>query len=169
MTVSIQNKMCEEVIGASVLAPVPAETFFEAVRDVRSFPEWAPGVRRVEVFENSGEAGMLSEWEVSFLGLRRKVLSVLEEAESPDFLRWSYEGPITGWGECSLEDRGGWTLAGFRTVVSPSEPGLERLFRSASVRRAATSHLKRALFRLGRSVAGEGRVVVGPLREASRT
>ncbi len=139
---------------------------YEAVCDVRSFPAWAPGVRRVEVVEGSGEPGMLSEWEVSFLGLRRKFRSVLEDAEPPEFLRWTYKGPVAGWGECSLEDRGEWTLAEFRTLLSPSEPSLERLVRSASARRAATTHLKRSPARLGRFVAGERRVVVGPLEDS---
>lgn len=166
MNVAIHHKTHEEVLGANLLVPTPMASMYEAVRDVRSFPQWAPGVRRVEILEGSGEPGMLSEWEVSFLGLRRKVLSVLEDAEPSEFLRWSYEGPVAGWGECSLEEQGEWTLAEFRTVLSPSEPALERLARNASVRRAATSHLKRSLARLGRFVAGERRVVVGSLEDS---
>ena len=43
--------------------------------------------------------GMASEWEVSFLGFWRWVVSVLEEAVAPLNLRWSYDGPVEGWGE----------------------------------------------------------------------
>ena len=91
-----QNKVGEGAIGASVFVPVSAWRLYEAVRDVRSFPRWAPGVRRVEVLEEPAGGGMLSEWEISFLGLKRRVLSVLEEDEPAKFLRWTYEGQITG-------------------------------------------------------------------------
>jgi beta-phosphoglucomutase-like phosphatase (HAD superfamily) len=47
MNVSIPIKTYETVVGARVFAPVPAERLYEAVLDVRGFPAWAPGVRRV--------------------------------------------------------------------------------------------------------------------------
>lgn len=167
MAVAIPNKKCletgERVIGASVFAPVAPDAFYEAVRDVRSFPDWAPGVRRVEVLAGSGEPGMLSEWEVSFLGLRKKVLSVLEEAARPGFLRWTYEGPVEGWGECAIRERGDGTLAEFRTGVVPADRRLESLMGSSIARGAASSQLRRALERLGNLVAPDvGRVIVGP-------
>src|SRR3712207_76289 len=163
MVVATQNKVSEGVIGASVHAQVPAWRLYEAVRDVRSFPRWAPGVRRVEVLEGRAGVGMLSEWEISFLGLRRKVLSVLEEDEPAAFLRWTYEGPITGWGECLIKSSGYGTLAEFRTALSPVDPCLQRLMQSAFVKDAAYSHLKHSLTQLGRLVARDGgRVLVGP-------
>ncbi len=165
MTVAIPNK----VIGASVFAQAPPEKFYEAVRDVRGFPGWAPGVRRVEVFENPGEPGMVSGWEVSFLGFRRIVSSVLEEAEKPGFLRWSYEGPITGWGECRLWPQGNGTLAEFRTELIPEEPLLEGLMTTAPARSAAQGQLKRSLARLGELVCGDcGMVRVGPLADLTQ-
>ena len=88
------NKMQGTVVGASVFTSAPTERLYEAVWDVRGFPRWAPGVRRVEVIRGLGEQGMLSEWEVSFLGLRKKIWSVLEEAVPHTFLRWRYDGPI---------------------------------------------------------------------------
>jgi hypothetical protein len=163
MIVATQNKVGEGVIGASVFVPVPAWRLYEAVRDVRSFPRWAPGVRRVEVLEGPAGRGMLSEWEISFLGLKRRVWSVLEEDEPAEFLRWTYEGPITGWGECVIKSSGYGTLAEFRTALSPVDPRLQRLMRSAFVTDAAYSHLKRSLAQLGRLVSGDGgRVLVGP-------
>lgn len=147
-----------------VFASTPADRFYEAVRDVRSFPRWAPGVRRVEVIRGLGEEGMLSEWEISFLGLRKKVSSVLEEADPPAFLRWTYHGPVTGWGECVIKSGGGWTLAEFRTELDPREAHLRRLMRSAPVKEAAYGHLRRSLARLGGLVTSDGgRFVVGPL------
>ena len=61
------------------------------------------GVRRGEVLSGEGEAGMLSEWEVSFLGFKKRVLSALEEAETLLRLRWTHAGPVEGWGGCSIE------------------------------------------------------------------
>ncbi len=160
MVVATQNK---GVIGASVFVPVSAWRLYEAVRDVRSFSRWAPGVRRVEVLEGPAGGGMLSEWEISFLGLKRRVWSVLEEDEPAEFLRWTYEGQIRGWGECSIKSSGYGTLAEFRTALSPVDPRLQRLMRSAFVTDAAYSHLKRSLAQLGRLVSGDGgRVLVGP-------
>ena len=156
-----------DVIGASIFASAPAERFYEAVRDVRGFPGWAPGVRRVEVIDaegSLGELGMLSEWEISFLGVSRKVSSVLEVAQPPAILRWTYGGPVEGWGECEIASSAGWTLAEFRTELRPRDVRLGRLMRSAPAREAARRQLRRSLFRLGRLVTGDGgRFVVGPL------
>ena len=169
MVVSTKNKVGGGVIGASVFVPVPAWRLYEAVRDVRRFPTWAPGVRQVEVLEGPAGGGMLSEWEISFLGLKRKVWSVLEEDEPAEFLRWTYEGPITGWGECVMKSSGYGTLAEFRTVLSPVDPRLQRLMQSAFVKDAAYSHLKRSLARLGSLVSGGGgRVVIGPSTNLAR-
>jgi hypothetical protein len=167
MNVAKENKIRGDVIGASIFASAPAEKFYEAVRDVRGFPGWAPGVRRVEVIEGLGEPGMLSEWEISFLGVRRRVWSVLEEAEPPALLRWTYGGPVEGWGECEIKSSGDWALAEFRTELRPRDARLGRLMRSAPVREAAQGHLKKSLARLGRLVTGDGgRFVVGPLAGA---
>jgi hypothetical protein len=163
MIVAPQHKIHERVIAASLRVPVPGWRLYEAVRDVRSFPRWAPGVRRVEVLEGPAGPGMISEWEISFLGLDRSVWSVLEEDEPAAFLRWTYEGPIMGWGECVIKSSDHGTLAEFRTAFSPVDPRLQRLMRSALLRDAAYGHLKRSLARLGALVSGgSGRVVVGP-------
>ena len=112
---------------------------------------------------------MISEWEISFLGLKRRVWSVLEGDEPPAFLRWTYEGPFAGWGECVIESDGSGTLAEFRTVLDPVDPRLQRLMQSAFVRDAACGHLKRSLARLGGLVSGgSGRVFVGPPTDLAR-
>jgi hypothetical protein len=164
MDVATSNKMRGIEIGASVFAPVAPEDFYEAVLDVRGFPAWAPGVRRVEVLSGEGGAGMLSEWEVSFLGLGRRIASVLEAAEAPHRLRWTYGGPVEGWGACSIEGSGDGSVAAFRTQLAPADPLLARLARGAPATNAARVHLKRSLARLGRLVAGsEEQVMVGPV------
>jgi ribosome-associated toxin RatA of RatAB toxin-antitoxin module len=163
VTATILNKNSTGVIGARLFVPVSAREIYEVVLDVHTFPRWAPGVRRVEVVKGPPGPGMISEWEVSFLGLRRKISSVLEEAEPPTLLRWTYEGLVRGWGQCVLKDWGDAALAEFRTELHLAEPVLERLMRASAVRSAATLHLKRSLTRLGQVVSGNGRVRVGPI------
>jgi hypothetical protein len=151
--------------GASLFVPAPATRLYETLLDVGSFPSWVPAVRRVEVLEGPPGPGMVSEWEVSLFGIKKKVLSVLEAAESSALLRWTYEGPIRGWGECVLRDRGDGTLASFSTELQVAEPVLERLLRRLPAHSLATGQLKRSLAGLGRIVCGEadsGRVLVGP-------
>jgi hypothetical protein len=166
MDVATSNKTGQIELAAAVFAPVTPEDFYEAVLDVRAFPAWAPGVRRVGVLSGEGGAGMLSEWQVSFLGFRKTVCSELEEAESPTRLRWSYGGPVEGWGGCSIEPVGEGTLASFRTALAPADPLLASLAGGAAARGAARTHLRRSLSRLGRLVAGDdARVLVGPVVE----
>ncbi len=167
MSTTILNTPKNEVIGASLYAPVPCEDLYEVLLDVQSFPRWAPGVRRVEIVEGPVEPGMVSEWEVSALGVNRRVSSVLVEAESPSLLRWSYDGPISGWGECLIRERGSGALVSFATRLKPEDPGLAVLMRAAPLQNAARAHLKRCLGRLGRLVSeDDGRILVGPLERA---
>ena len=169
MNPTIENKPEGLSLGASVFVPVPAARLYEVLLDVRNFPHWAPAVRRVEVLEGNPGPGMVSEWELSVLGMKRRVLSLLETADSPGRLRWTYEGPICGWGACALRERGDGTVADFSTELRVTEPMLERLLSRLPVRGLATSQLKRSLAGLGRMVCGEheaGRVLVGPQRLA---
>ncbi len=162
MEVATQNKARETELAAAVFAPVAPEDFYGAVLDVRGFPAWAPGVQRVEVLSGEGGVGMVSEWEISFLGFKKRVLSVLEEAETPCRLRWTYDGPVVGWGECSIGRVGDGAVASFVTALAPADPFLAGLARGAVAKRAARDHLKRSLGRLGRLVAGDdARVLVG--------
>ncbi|MGB3632983.1 MAG: SRPBCC family protein [Rubrobacteraceae bacterium] len=157
-------------LGASVFVPVPAARLYEVLLDVKNFPRWAPAVRRVEVLEGGPGSGMISEWELSILGVRKRVLSLLETADSSERLRWTYEGPIQGWGACVLRERGDGTLADFSTELHVAEPVLERLLQRLPVSGLATSQLKRSLAGLGRMVSGErdvNRVVVGPQQIAA--
>jgi hypothetical protein len=162
MAVTILNNTTTETIGASLFVPSTARDLYDIVLDVRSFPRWATGVRRVEVLERVGEPGMISEWEVSVFGLKRKIRSVLEEAESPELLRWTYDGFVHGWGQCVIRDWGDGALAEFRTELRPTEPILGKLMRMPAARSTASGHLKCCLARLGRAVSGDGsRVRVG--------
>ena len=157
------SKTTNAVMGASLLVPSPAHDLYEVMLDVRNFPRWAPGVRRVEVLEGYGEAGMISEWEICFLGLKREFLSVLEEAQSPALLRWTYDGLVEGWGQCVIRQQGDSALAVFQTELWATEPSLKKLMRMWPVREAASTHLKRCLAQVGRMVSGDsGRVRVGP-------
>jgi hypothetical protein len=164
------SRTTSAVIGASLLVPVPAQDLYEVVLDVRNFPRWAPGVRRVEVLEGYGEPGMVSEWEICFLGLKRKYLSVLEEAKSPAFLRWAYDSSVSGWGQCVIEQQGESAHAVFHTELWAEEPYLKKFMRIPPAREAASTHLKRCLTQLGRIVSGDdGRVRVGPAEGIGRS
>ena len=164
MRVTTVNKRDVGVLGASLFVPAPALDLYEALLDVRRFPTWAPGVRRVEVLDGPAGAGMVSEWEVALLGTRRRVSSVLKEAEPGEKLRWTYEGPVSGYGECVMRDRGDGVLAEFRTELLPEDALLRKVVLSAPARSAARGHLKRCLVCLGEMVCGDSRVVrVGPL------
>jgi hypothetical protein len=138
------------------LVPSSAHDLYDVMLDVRNIPTWAPGVRRVEVLEGYGEPGMVSEWEICFLGLKRKFLSVLEEAESPALLRWTYDGLVGGWGQCVIRQHGESALAVFQTELWATEPHLKKLMRRWPAREAASTHLKRCLAQLGRMVSGDG-------------
>ena len=163
----ILNNSKEEVIGASLYAPVPREDLYEVLLDARSFPQWAPGVRHVKIIEGLAGPGMVSEWEVSVLGMKRRISSVLVAAEPPSLLRWSYGGPVRGWGECSIREQGNGTLVSFVTGLEPEDPGLAILMRAAPFQNAARAHLKRCLGKLGQVVSeDDGRVRVGSLERA---
>jgi hypothetical protein len=151
----VLSKRTNAVIGASLLVPCPALDLYEVILDVRNVPTWAPGVRRVEVLEGYGEPGMVSEWEICFLGLKRRFLSVLEEAESPALLRWSYDGLVGGWGQCVMREQGQSTLALFQTQLWATERHLKQLMRMRSVHEAASAHLKRCLAHLGTMVSDD--------------
>jgi ribosome-associated toxin RatA of RatAB toxin-antitoxin module len=160
MSTTILNNTRDGLLGASLLVPaVTAQDLYEAVLDVKSFPNWAPGVRGVEIVEGPAGPGMVSEWEISILGVRRSILSTLKEAESPALLRWTYDGLVCGWGECVIKDGGGCTIADFRTELHPTEPTLEKLMRMLPTKNAATIHLKRCLVCLGQRVSGNAKGV----------
>jgi hypothetical protein len=164
VSVTILNKRRTGVLGASLFVPVSAREIYEVVLDVHNFPRWAPGVRHVEVVKGPPGPGMISEWEVSFFGFKRKISSVLEEAEPPTLLYWTYGGLVRGWGQCVLKDWGDAALAEFRTELHLAEPILERLMRGPAVRNAAALHLKRSLACLGQVISGDdGGARVGPL------
>ena len=156
LTILNINKKAEQPIGARLYVSAPPEYLYAAVLDIRGFPSWAPGVRRVAIVEGPVGPVMVSEWEVSVLGLRRKVRSVLEEAEPFGFLRWSYDGPVMGWGQCEISALGDGATAAFTTELSPKEPALNKLVGIAAASGAATIHLKRCLARLGQTVSETG-------------
>ena len=67
MGISSRNETSSDVVAASLFVPVPPRELYEVVLDVRNFPSWAPGVRRVEVLKGPVGPGMVSEWEIHVL------------------------------------------------------------------------------------------------------
>jgi hypothetical protein len=75
-------------------------------------------------------------------------------------LRWSYDGPVRGWGECEISALGDGATATFTTELRPKDPALNKLAGIAAASGAATTHLKRCLARLGQTVSESGEVRV---------
>jgi ribosome-associated toxin RatA of RatAB toxin-antitoxin module len=146
-------------IGASVVVPAPPEMVYANVLKVENFPAWAAGVRNVEVLRQSDpphSPGMVSEWEVSLLSVRRRVVSVLDESEAPNHLRWSYISMIHGWGECWISTSAGATLVEFATEFHVREPHLDRLLHSSFSEGVVRHYLRRSLLKLGEISLPEG-------------
>lgn len=139
-------------IGATLSVPAAPEVVYASVLAVERFPNWAAGVRRVEVVRQSEPPhapGMVSEWEVSVMNVRRRILSVLETADPPRHLRWSYTAVLHGWGECRLHPRPPGTLVEFATEFHLRERSMDRLLHSAFAENIARHYLRRSLLKLG--------------------
>lgn len=112
--------------------------------------------------------GMVSEWEGSLLGIRRAVVSVLEFAEAPHYLRWSYISLLWGWGECCIGSQGEGALIEFSTEVHINESHLDRLLDTPLARNVMCYYLRHSLRRLGEISLPEGvnkdRIKIGPLK-----
>jgi uncharacterized membrane protein len=87
------------------------ERIFTALLDVRRFPEWASGLRRVRVLETAGAAetsevcpGVALEFTLSAAGLTHHVVGTVTVVEPPHRLEWRYTEGATGSGGWLLED-----------------------------------------------------------------
>ena len=90
------------------------ERIFAALLDVRRFPEWALGLRRVRVLADvSGETetsevrpGAALEFTLSAAGLTHRVVGTITAVEAPHRLEWRYAEGATGSGGWLLEEAG---------------------------------------------------------------
>ena len=93
------------------------ERIFAALLDVRRFPEWALGLRRVRVLNTKGVAetsevrpGVGLEFTLSAAGLTHRVVGTVTVVEPPQRLEWRYTEGAAGSGGWLLEDAGPGTV-----------------------------------------------------------
>ena len=92
----------------------PQERIFAALLDLRQFPEWALGLRRVRVLVDAASGvetpevhpGAALEFTLSAAGLTHRVVGTVTTVESPHRLEWRYAEGATGSGGWLLEDAG---------------------------------------------------------------
>ena len=96
----------------------PQERIFAALLDVRRFPEWALGLRRVRVLVDATSGaetsdvrpGVALEFTLSAAGLTHRVVGTVTAVEPPYRLEWRYAEGATGSGGWLLEDAGPGTV-----------------------------------------------------------
>ena len=92
----------------------PQERIFAALLDLRQFPEWALGLRRVRVLVDAASGvetpevrpGAALEFTLSAAGLTHRVVGTVTTVESPHRLEWRYAEGAIGSGGWLLEDAG---------------------------------------------------------------
>jgi uncharacterized membrane protein len=94
------------------------ERIFAALLDVRRFPEWALGLRRVRVLVDAASEtetsevrpGAALEFTLSAAGLTHRVVGTVTAVEPSHRLEWRYTEGATGSGGWLLEDAGPTTV-----------------------------------------------------------
>ena len=93
------------------------ERIFAALLDVRRFPEWALGLRRVRVLNSERgvetsevRPGVGLEFTLSAAGLTHRVVGTVTVVEPPQRLEWRYTEGAAGSGGWLLEDAGPGTV-----------------------------------------------------------
>ena len=86
-------------MAAAVFAPVAPEDSYEAVIDVRGFPAWEPGVRRVEVLSGEGGPGCSPSGRSRSSVSARGSSACWRRRSSRPGCAGTYDGPVEGWGE----------------------------------------------------------------------
>jgi uncharacterized protein YndB with AHSA1/START domain len=89
----------------------PPEKVFDALLDVRRFPEWALGLRSARALDDAGKEtalrpGARLEFVLSAAGLTHRVVGLITVVEAPRRLRWRYTEGATGDGGWLLEEVG---------------------------------------------------------------
>ena len=99
-----------------LVAGSPRGRIFAALLDVRRFPEWAVGLRRVRALDAAGKQaaevrpGVALEFTLSAAGLTHRVVGTVTAVEPPQRLEWRYIEGAVGSGGWLLEDAGPGTV-----------------------------------------------------------
>ena len=91
---------------------VSRDQVFAALLDVRSFPEWGYGLRKVKLLHGATELrpGAAMEFVLSAGGLVHHVVSTIDEIEEARRIAWRYTSGASGTGGWILEDSGSDTV-----------------------------------------------------------
>jgi uncharacterized protein YndB with AHSA1/START domain len=134
------------------------ERIFTALLDVRQFPEWARGLRRVRVLNTVGAAetsevrpGAALEFTLSAAGLTHRVVGTVTVVEPPHRLEWRYTEGATGSGGWLLEDVGPDTVRLMLSTDYAVKPAwLDRIAHRPFFRELTEDLLRRSLRRFER-------------------
>jgi uncharacterized protein YndB with AHSA1/START domain len=134
------------------------ERIFAALLDVRRFPEWALGLRRVRVLNTERVAvtsevrpGVGLEFTLSAAGLTHRVVGTVTVVEPPRRLEWRYTEGAAGSGGWLLEDAGPGTVRLTLSTDYTVKPAwLDRIAHRPFFRRLTEDLLGRSIRRFER-------------------
>jgi ribosome-associated toxin RatA of RatAB toxin-antitoxin module len=138
-----------------LVSGVKAEKIFAALLDVKTFPEWAAGVRRSRALDPTGKRetlnvrpGVKLEFTLSAAGLTHKVVSDVTLVEPPRRLEWTYiEGALGGGGWLVEEEAPGAIRITIATDYRVRPSWLDRLAHKPFFRRLTEDLLRRSMRR----------------------
>jgi ribosome-associated toxin RatA of RatAB toxin-antitoxin module len=100
-------------VQASYLISVDQNKAFDALLDVRSFPEWGLGLREARALDESGTVeeseirpGTRFEFTLSAAGFTHRIISAVTVVEVPRKIEWRYVKGAVGSGGWRLEESG---------------------------------------------------------------
>jgi ribosome-associated toxin RatA of RatAB toxin-antitoxin module len=98
-----------------LLPGIGAERIFDALLDVRRFPEWAAGLKRSRALDAGAETvdlrpGTRLEFTLSAAGITHEVASTVTVVEPPRRLEWDYVEGATGTGGWIIEEESAGTI-----------------------------------------------------------
>jgi uncharacterized protein YndB with AHSA1/START domain len=135
----------------------PRGRIFAALLDVRRFPEWAVGLRRVRTLDAAGKQtaevrpGVALEFTLSAAGLTHRVVGAVTVVEPSHRLEWRYSEGATGSGGWLLEDAGpGTTQLTLSTDYRIKPEWLDRIAHRPLFRNLVEDLLRRSIRRFER-------------------
>lgn len=100
-------------VQTSYLICVDQQRAFDALLEVRRFPEWGLGLREARALDESGtveepeiRTGTRFEFTLSAAGFTHKVVSAVTVVEPPHRIEWDYVRGAVGSGGWRLEESG---------------------------------------------------------------
>ena len=105
--------MNRQVRASYLIAGVDRTRVFNALLDLRSFPEWGLGLREARALDESGTVeeaeirpGTRFEFTLSAAGLTHQVVSAVTVVDAPRKIEWRYVRGAVGNGGWLLEEAG---------------------------------------------------------------